>query len=117
VLVTGILMQLIGTCVAGGSKDKDRIKTLQQMMLEYEREFKAAQDVRERNSKTTGTSGHEDARSHGSRQGMLYASRHVDDRVARRTQDSARVLEPRLQLSARSARSSEKENAGPPFGI
>lgn len=54
------------------------------MMEAYENEFKNMQEARER-----------------------------DTRLRDKTTAAARVLEPRLQMSSRSARSCEKENEGP----
>jgi hypothetical protein len=83
-------------------KERDRTKSLGQMIQAYEREFKSLHD--------SASSGGSSARL---RDKSVHDYSHESRQALGRPQESARSLVPRLQLSARSSRSSEKENTGP----
>jgi len=84
----------------------ERIHSLEQMTQAYEKEFRDMQETRDQEASLR-SRGHD----------RLQAQGQVE-RSIRKPHDSSRALEPRLpqprlELSARSSRSSEKENEGP----
>lgn len=83
-------------------KKDSKLMSLEQMIQVYEKEFRDMQEARDKEAKLRerGLQDYVQAQGQG-------------ERLLRKPHESARALEPRLQLSARSARGSEKENEGP----